>query len=98
MDTLRESMKILQKELRLPGKAPPPPQNILGYKVHINPLLDNMPKMQLSIEARRVVTPEFAREMDKWMLEFFGTKDEIYATVDSLMMGPKSYAKMKGLR
>lgn len=77
--------------------APIFPTNLsyLGFKVVINPWLDNRPRMQLSPMV--MVTDEFRAEMNKWMLEFFGTKDEVIIMQDQqvIMMGPKTKKKFQ---
>lgn len=59
-----------------------------GIPVIVNPICDNVPRMTLSPEARRIVTPEFSAEMDAWMLKRFGTKHEYYLIPGKIVNGP----------
>jgi hypothetical protein len=45
-----------------------------GLRIIESPLVAPVARMRLSEKVREIVTPEFAAEMDAWMLEFFGTK------------------------
>lgn len=92
MERLRESMKLLDKIVSPPPKGP---LTICGMEIILNPLLDDLPRMQLSPKARAVVTPEFAAEMDAWMREFFGTGDQVITTQGRMFVGTKAYYKMK---
>ena len=47
-----------------------------GVTVICNPVLDTIPRMTLSEDV--TVTPEFRREMNKWLVEFFGYKSDLY--------------------
>lgn len=49
-----------------------PEVTMFGYDVYIT---DDKPKIQLSNDCP--VTPQFRKEMNQWMLEFFGHSREI---------------------
>lgn len=70
---------------------------INGMRVIRSPLLGG-PRMTLSAAARKVVTPEFADEMDAWMLEFFGTKDSraiVAQEMNTIFVSPEDYEKLR---
>lgn len=46
-----------------------------SYKGYPVTVIKNKPKMQLSKDVP--VTKEFRKEMNKWMLEFFGTTESV---------------------
>lgn len=67
-----------------------------GVRIVVNPSLDNIPRMQLLPETRKIVTPEFTAKMDKWMLEFFGTESRDYMMGGNVMaVGPKAAAMLR---
>lgn len=54
----------------IPFPGLPAPQTYMGLPVYIT---GDMPKMQLSRSVCEVLKPDFVREMNTWLLEFFGT-------------------------
>ena len=67
-----------------------------GIRIIVNPLLDNIPRMQLLPATLEIVTPEFAAKMNQWMLEFFGTESRAYMMAGRTMaIGPKAFAVLK---
>lgn len=71
-----------------------------GMPIIIDASCDDVPRMRCSHEFVRVMTPELVASTNAWMLEFFGTEDKMYILdnpftgAKSLVMGPKSWAKM----
>ncbi len=63
IDSILKSMEAMSKEI------PPLPQ------FFVNKMCEGSPHMQLAENVS--VTPEFRAEMNKWMLEFFGKKDDV---------------------
>lgn len=69
---------------------------IAGFRIVVNPILDDVPRMQLLPKTREIVTPEFAVKMNQWMLDFFGTENRVVMMSGGVVaMGPKSMAVMK---
>lgn len=66
---------------------------LFGCKVFINPLLDNVPRMTLSPNVS--VTTEFRAEMNAWMLEFFGTENQMLSAEGSYFVGPQGLETLK---
>ncbi len=60
------------------------PLSIFGMPVYIDPLLDDVPKMQLSEEVKKHLTPKFIAETNAWMREFFGTENRVMVVNDTL--------------
>lgn len=69
---------------------------IMGMRVIVNPMLDNMPRMQTSARFAELMPSEFVADLNAWMLEFFGTHS-IAVTLDrnTIAVGPKAYRAMK---
>lgn len=70
-----------------------------GFKVYINPALDTSPKMQLSPEIVRILSPhnsQFVNEMNDWLLKRFGTEAQVIFSHDlgCYIVGPKTYQQM----
>jgi hypothetical protein len=71
---------------------------LFGQPVIVNPLCDNVPRMQLLPATRAIVTPEFAAKMNQWMLEFFGIADQVYQLAGgTIVLGPKSLARLRAV-
>ncbi|MGC4396003.1 hypothetical protein [Hydrogenophaga sp. T2] len=68
---------------------------MLGVKVVVSP---DLPKMVLSQDVP--VTDEFRREIDAWMLDFFGTWNmlpdgECYTAGAVVYMNPRTFARLR---
>ncbi|MEO1354451.1 MAG: hypothetical protein AAFW48_01495 [Pseudomonadota bacterium] len=66
-----------------------------GLRVVINPMLDNMPKMQLTKKVYDNLPSPFRDEINAWMREFFGTEPVMYRHGETLIMGPKMLEQVK---
>lgn len=78
----------------------PEDTTLFGMKVVIVPLLDKMPKMQLSqalVDIIQPYKPEFVKETNKWLLDFFGGQNNIVINEEKMVMymGPKGWASVK---
>ncbi len=71
-------------------------QNLMGMRVIVNPMLDNMPRMQTSARFAELMPPEFVSELNGWMRDFFGTQS-IAVTIDrnTIAVGPKAYREIQ---
>lgn len=75
---------------------PESPDRIMGMKVIIDPELDGVPHMKVSPAFAALMPPEFVADLQAWMADFFGREDLMYCVQrDTLILGPKSYAKLK---
>lgn len=77
-----------------------PPLSILGLKVAV---VKPQPKMQLSHDCP--VTDDFRKEMNQWMIEFFGYQEPTYPPKgkgymmgDTLLVHPEDYAEMQKMQ
>lgn len=74
---------------------------IMGMLVYINDFLDNKPRMQLSEEVCKYLTPEFIAETNAWMKNFFGVSNEVMIFTDpdtggkSIYVGPNGWDSIK---
>lgn len=71
----------------------------MGYKVFISPLLDGVPKVQLSESVVAIIepiNPQFVVDMNKWLAEFFGTEDRVIVNRldNAVMVGPNTHERM----
>jgi hypothetical protein len=76
------------------------PTSLFGLRVFVTP---DHPNMQLA--PGDYVTPEFRKEIDAWLLEFFGTfnllEDTAYLFQEQagiVHMNPRAFAKLKGIQ
>lgn len=91
-DLLRD-IKTVMAEIE--EKAPKEP-SIIGMPVHVNQLLDDMPKMQLTQKVYDNLPAPFRDEINAWMREFFGTESRMYQVAGvGIFMGPKMLAQVK---
>lgn len=76
------------------------PNSLFGLSVIVH---EDKPKMVLGPPNPGhddFVTPEFRREIDAWMLDFFGTwnmmKDgEVWYSLDSMFVNPRTFEQIK---
>lgn len=81
------------------------PQTLQGIKIYI---VNDTPKMQLSARVCEVLAPDFIAETNAWMLEFFGTKNELddgevvmnadansFIPASKCWMNPRTYEQFK---
>lgn len=67
-----------------------------GFRVVINPMLDNMPKMTLTRKVYDNLPSPFRDEINAWMRDFFGTESiMLRGGNDTLIMGPKMLEQVK---
>lgn len=67
-----------------------------GERVFVNPILDDMPKMQLTQAVYDNLPWPFREEVNAWMREFFGTESRIYHVRGvGIFMGRKAYEQMR---
>ncbi|POR52780.1 hypothetical protein B0G62_10477 [Paraburkholderia eburnea] len=67
-----------------------------GLDIAVNPMLDNVPRMQTSPKFAALMPPEFVAELNDWMLKFFGTESAVYRLPGNrLVMGTKAYAALQ---
>ncbi len=67
----------------------------MGMRVIVNPMLDDVPRMQTTPRFADLMPPEFTAELNAWMREFFGTtNDVIRLGQGAVVMGPKTYAAL----
>jgi hypothetical protein len=72
------------------------PSTLMGMAVAVDPLCDDVPRMQTSRRFAELMPAEFVAELDAWMLEFFGRKNIVYAIGGhTLVVGPKTLRAMK---
>jgi len=91
-DMLRD-IKAVMAEIE--AKAPREP-NILGQPIFVDPMLDNVPKMQLTPKVYDNLPSPFRDEINDWMREFFGTESRMYhAAGIGVLMGPKMLEQVK---
>ncbi|WP_394475055.1 hypothetical protein [Ralstonia mannitolilytica] len=91
-DLLRD-IKAVMAEIE--AKAPKEP-SILGQPIFVDPLLDNVPKMQLTPKVYDNLPSPFRDEINAWMRDFFGTESRMYhAAGIGVLMGPKMLAQVK---
>jgi hypothetical protein len=70
---------------------------LMGMRLMIDPSLDNVPRMQLSAALSSNLPPAFVEDYNAWLREFFGTESQVIATPHMMALGPRSYAKIKGI-
>ena len=75
-------------------------ETILGFRVVLNPLMDNQPRMQLSQKLKDIIEPydpEFVEETNAWLLSFFGTESQVFVNKDDkvIFVGPKGWQTIK---
>ncbi|OTP79463.1 hypothetical protein [Caballeronia sordidicola] len=71
--------------------------SLMGMKVVVNPLCDDVQRMHPSPRFAELMPPEFVAELDAWMLKFFGTQNLTYKLGDgTIVTGPKTYGALLG--
>lgn len=95
-DMLRD-IKAMMSEIDRKAPLDKTPGMIgLGEPIFVNPLLDNVPKMQLTPKVYDNLPSPFRDEMNAWMREFFGTESRIYhAAGVGLFVGQKAYEQIR---
>ena len=72
------------------------PGTLKGFRVLINPMCDDVPRMTTSQQFANLMPPAFVADLNAWMLEFFGTQSFTYQlSQDTLVMGPKAYRALQ---
>ncbi|MFD1557067.1 hypothetical protein ACFSHT_15810 [Paraburkholderia silviterrae] len=67
-----------------------------GMQVIVNEQYDRVPRMHVSPSFAALMPQAFVDDLNAWMVEFFGTKREIYKIGDhTLVMGPETLARIK---
>lgn len=67
-----------------------------GMRYHVNPDLDDQPRMAVSQKFADLMPPEFVADLNAWMLEFFGRENRVYCLHGhTLILGPKTLAAME---
>lgn len=73
-----------------------PQRTQLGEKIFVNPILDNMPKMQLTPAVYDNLPWPFRDEINAWMRDFFGTESKVYHVQGvGIFMGRKAYEQLQ---
>lgn len=72
------------------------PATLMGYRVLVNPMLDDVPRMRTSPRFAELMPVGFVAELNAWMLEFFGT-EPIAITIDrnTIVVSEKTFRAMK---
>ena len=69
--------------------------NLMGTRVIVNPLCDNLPRMTLDAKFASNMPESFVTETNAWLRDFFGTQSVAYRLGDgTVVVGPKAYAAM----
>jgi hypothetical protein len=67
-----------------------------GMRVHVNPDMDDQPRMTASQKFADLMPAEFVADLNAWMLEFFGRENRVYCLHGhTLILGPKTLAAME---
>lgn len=68
----------------------------MGYKIYIDPALDDMPKFKLSPKMCEILGPFRTAEFHEWSGRFFGVTSEVLVLRGSSIMvvGPKTHRQM----
>lgn len=68
-----------------------------GMDVIINEDLDRVPKMTVTPRFAELMPEDWVADLNKWMLNRFGTKSEIICMpmLGKIVMGPKAWAQIK---
>lgn len=70
--------------------------SLLGMRVLVNPMCDDVQRMRPAARFAELMPPEFVAELDAWMLKFFGTQNLTYKLGDgTIVTGPKTYRAMR---
>jgi hypothetical protein len=73
---------------------------ISGFRVIVNRFLDEIPTMELSKEVRDIIepyNPEFVKETNKWMKDFFGSTNQVLVNKEqrTIFVGPRGLETIK---
>lgn len=70
-----------------------------GMRYHVNPDLDDQPRMTVTQKFADNMPPGFVADLNAWMLEFFGRENRVYCLHGhTLILGPKTLAAMEQAR
>jgi hypothetical protein len=76
---------------------------LYGMPVEVNPICQDVPRMQVSAEFTRLQHPDLVAKTNAWLKEFFGVHDVVYkfdhpVLGQCLVMGPRTLAQLKAHR
>lgn len=72
------------------------PETYAGMRVMFDEECDHSPRMTVSPRFAKLMPPEFVKDLNAWMVEFFGTERVMYRIGDhTVVMGHRSYEMLR---